>query len=234
MLSTITIGALHISTYWLMLFVGICSMSALMVRRRTRYSLSVSKALLFALLLTVCGITGTKLLYILENWRETVENGLALGGMSFFGAVFLIPPLMVLLGRWFGLRPGQSLDACAPCVAVMIACMRVGCFLNGCCGGWEMTLGDLCFPWPAQAMESIGDFYILSLLLKMEEQDTHPERLYAVFLVGYGILRFFVEFFRDTPKEWLGFSHGQWFSVLGCLIGAAMLLERRNRVKRQN
>ena len=126
MLSTVIIGTLHISTYWTMYVLGGLSMGYLLVRHRDRYSLSVPKALLFTLLLALCGLTGAKLLCFLEN-------GFVWGGVSFFGSVFLIPPLMGLLGLLFGLRPGQSLDACAPCVAVMIAFMRFGCFLNGCC-----------------------------------------------------------------------------------------------------
>lgn len=232
MLPTITIGTLRVSTYWLMFAVGVCSMGALMIRRRGHYNLSILETLLVTLLLAICGVTGTKLLYILENWREVVESGLTLGGMSFFGAVFLIPPLMTVLGRLFGLKPGQSLDACAPCVAVMIACMRFGCFLNGCCGGWEMALKSVRFHWPTQAMESIGDFCILGLLLQMEETAAHPGRRYAVFLVGYGILRFFVEFLRDTPKEWLGLGHGQWFAIAGCLMGGAALLREEKEQSR--
>lgn len=228
MLPTITVGTASISTYWLMFAVGVCAMGVLAVRRRARYGLNVPKALLFTLLLAVCGVAGTKILYILENWREVVKNGLALGGLSFFGAVFLIPLLMPLVGLPLGLKPGQTLDTCAPCVAVMIACMRVGCFLGGCCGGWAVTVGGFRFRWPTQAMESIGDFCILGLLLQMEERDAHPGRRYAVFLVGYGILRFFMEFLRDTPKEWMGLAHGQWFAIAGVLMGgAAFLREKR-------
>lgn len=224
MLPIITIGEVKVSTYWLMFTVGVCSMGALMLRRRETYSLTRVQALLFTLLLTVCGLAGTKLLYILENWRETVENGLTLGGQSFFGAVFLIPVLMALLGRLFSLPPGRSLDACAPCVASMIGFMRMGCFFNGCCGGWEAAVGSVHFHWPTQAVESLGDFCLLGLLLHMEEQERHPGRRYALFLLGYGVLRFFVEFLRDTEKDWLALGHGQWFALAGCLIGAALLL----------
>ena len=224
MLPTVIIGTLHISTYWTMYVLGGLSMGCLLTRHRDRYSLSVPKALLFTLLLALCGLTGAKLLCFLEN-------GFVWGGVSFFGSVFLIPPLMGLLGLLFGLRPGQSLDACAPCVAVMIAFMRFGCFLNGCCGGWEMVLGDFRFFWPTQAMESVGDFCILALLLRMEVQNAHPGNRYAVFMTAYGILRFFVEFLRDTPKEWLGLGHGQWFAVISCLIGGALLLRERKAEK---
>ena len=165
MLPVISLGSVQISMYWLMFVVGVCSMGALALRARGRYGLSVPRALALTLMLTVCGLLGTKLLYILENWRETLENGLTLGGQSFFGAVYLIPLLMPLGGRLLGLSPGRTLDACAPCVASIIGFMRMGCFLNGCCGGWEMTLGSLRFHWPTQIMESLGDFLILGILL---------------------------------------------------------------------
>ncbi|MDO4314222.1 MAG: prolipoprotein diacylglyceryl transferase [Oscillospiraceae bacterium] len=223
MLPTITVRTLHLSTYWLMFAMGVCAMGVLMVRRRKQYDLSVPKALLFTLLVTVFGVTGTKLLYILESWPKFTEDGLTLGGQSFFGAVFLVPALMAVFGRLFALTPGRALDACAPCGAVIVACMRFGCFMNGCCGGWEMTLGNFRFLWPTQAIESMGDFVILGLLLRMEERGTYPGRRYAVFLAAYGVLRFFVEFLRDTAKDWLYLSHGQWFAILGCLIGGASL-----------
>ena len=234
MLPTITVGGLSISTYWLMFAVGVCSMGVLMLKRRGRYGLNGAQALLFTLLLTVCGLAGTKLLYILENWRDTMENGVTLGGQSFFGAVFLIPLLMAPLGRLFAQAPGRSLDACAPCVASIIAFMRVGCFFNGCCGGWLMEVGNLHFHWPTQAIESIGDFFVLGLLLHMEERGSHPGKRYAVFMIGYGLLRFFVEFFRDTPKDWLYLAHGQWFAAAGCLAGAAVLLRGKKNAKGRN
>lgn len=232
MLPTITLGTLRISTYWLMFVMGVCAMGVLMMRRREFYGFRILKALLFTLLLAVCGIAGARLLYILENWQEALEDGLTLGGgVSFFGSVFLIPPLMAALGLLFGLKPGQTLDACAPCVAVMIALIRFGCFLNGCCGGWEAVLGNVRFHWPTQALESMGDFCILALLLRMEEQNAHPGKRYAVFLVGYGILRFFVEFLRNTPKEWLGLGHGHWFAILSVLIGMGILSREKRPQK---
>ena len=124
MLPVISLGSVQISMYWLMFVVGVCAMGALALRARDRYALSVGRALALTVMLTVCGLLGTKLLYILENWRETLENGLTLGGQSFFGAVYLIPLLMPLGGGFWASPPGTpwmrappawhpSLDSCA-------------------------------------------------------------------------------------------------------------------------
>lgn len=223
MLQEIQIGGWSVSTYWLMLLTGAVGMGVCLYKRRKRFLLSGPKCVAFTVLLTVVGFAGAKLLFILENIRQTLENGLSLGGVSFFGSVFLIPMLMPLVGRLFGLRGGPTMDICGPCVAIMIGCMRVGCYLQGCCGGWEACFGDICFVWPTQAIDSIADFAILAWLLQTESEGRGEGKLYPIFMVSYSAMRFFLEFLRDTPKDWLLMSHGQWFSLTAILIGAVWL-----------
>lgn len=122
------------------------------------------------------------------------------------------------------------MDLCGPCVAIMIGCMRVGCFWGGCCGGWKMCIGDVRFNWPTQAMESVGDFAILFGLAQASEEEKYAGKLYPLFLVSYGIMRFFLEFLRDTAKDWLYLSHGQWFSLVAILIGL-IWLRRSHKTK---
>ena len=224
MLPSFYLGTWKIDTYWLMLAVGAFGMFLCVLYRRKYFPLQWGTGVIFTLILTVVGVLGAKLLFVLENLQETLENGLSLGGVSFFGSVFLILMLMPLVGRLFRLRDGQTLDLCAPCVAVMIGCMRVGCFLTGCCGGWEVCVGNWRFRWPTQAMDSIGDFAILLLLMQWEEQGKQKNLLYPWFMVFYSIMRFFIEFLRDTPKDWLFLSHGQWFSLAAVAIGGGMIV----------
>lgn len=228
MLPEITLGSIRIPTYYLMMFCGFLSMGVLMQNRKGSFGSTTLKTVLFTVALMAAGLAGCKLLYILENWRDTLENGLTLGGFSFFGAVFFIPPLMVPVGLLLGLKPLRTLDACAPCVCSMLAIVRVGCFLNGCCGGWEARLGSLAFRWPTQAMESVCDFMILTWLLGAEERG--KGNLYGRFLVSYGVVRFFIEFLRDTPKDWLIFSHGQVFAMISALTGCAFLRKSGKRL----
>lgn len=223
MLPSISIGSLAVSTYWTAMGLGAVSMGVIMLRQRKIYGLSSAKAILLAAVLLICGLSGTKLLYILENWQYTLENGVTPGGLSFFGAVFLVPLLMPLAGKLFGLRAGQTLDACAPCVASILAFTRFGCFLNGCCGGIPAQIGSVFFHWPTQMIESAGDFGIMLFLLARQADTRWHGRLYPAFLVTYGILRFALEFLRDTEKNWMGLGHGQWFAAVGIGIGFAWL-----------
>ena len=137
---------------------------------------------------------------------------------------------MPLVGYLFRLRPNQILDICAPCVAVMIACLRVNCFVSGCCGGWEVCLGTLRFAWPTQIIDSLWDLLIMERMMTREQTVPSNGKLYPMFMVMYSLMRFFLEFLRDTPKNWLMLSHGQWFSLAALIVGGVwlLLLKRRN------
>lgn len=223
MLSKIYFLGITIQTYWLAMFLGFAAMLWLTVHRRKIYGLSNLSAITFTVLVMVFGLVGCKLLYVVENFSEVLKNGVSAGGFSFFGAVFLIPVMMGLLRKLFSLNWRQCTDACAPCVIVMIAVMRFGCLLNGCCGGWMAQLGSVSFRWPTQAFEGIGDVAILMWVLGIEKRENKPGALYPYFLLSYGVLRFFVEFFRDTAKDWLYMSHGQGFSIVAILIAVTVL-----------
>ena len=47
------------------------------------------------------------------------------------------------------------------------------------------------------------------------------------FLLGYGGLRFFIDFFRDYESVLLGLGPGQWFNLAMAATGAVMLLSVR-------
>lgn len=202
-----------------------------LLRRRSRFELRIWQCLAFTLLAVVIAFVGAKLLYNLENWGNGWSSLFYVGGLSLFGSVFLIPVLIPLAGKLLGLRPGQALDICGPCAAVMLGFVRAGCHFSGCCGGWWFRLGARSYRWPTQVMESIGAFAILGLLLQLEEEGKHQGKLYPLFMMLYGGLRFAVEFFRDTDKPWLGLGHGQWFGLTAILIG---ILWMKNIEVKQN
>jgi len=193
--------------YHSFLMLGAVSMLVLTLLRRKKYGFSMFSAVIFPLLLLLCGVTGAKLLYFIESGFASFD------GMSFFGAVYLVMLMMPVIGLMFHLKPVQTLDACAPCVASIIGFMRFGCFCAACCGGVVCSMGKVSFRWPTQLMEGFGDMMILGLLLSLEQRENKKGLLYPIFLVIYGIMRFDIEFLRDTPKTMLGFSEGQWSRV---------------------
>lgn len=233
-ISSINIGTLSIPTYPLMIGIGAIAMLVCIWNRRKRFSLLWWQCILFTFLLTVCGIAGAKLLFILENIREVLESGSSTGGVSFFGSVYLVPLIMPLVGWLFRLKPSQTHDLCAPCIAIMVAFIRIGCLFNGCCGGRVVYTGNYYFSWPTQIMECIGDVLIFLWLLDIEEKGGKEGFLYPLLMLSYSIMRFFIEFLRYSSSKWLYLSNGHWFA-LAAIVAAVLWLRvhKRNCAQRK-
>lgn len=223
-----------IPAWYKMAFVlGGVMVTYLITIRRNRYGISLGKSILVSGVTVLVGYTGAKLMYVLENFAKIREEGFTLtfGGLSLFGAVFLIPMVFLILSPFLGQTWGTIMDLCAPAGAVMFACMRIGCFIKGCCHSPVVWWKDRPVIFPVQLLESSLDLFLLSLLLTMEALEKNEKRRYAVFLIGYGSLRFVLEFLRETPKEYLFFSKGQCWAMVSVVIGCTIFcLERCGRV----
>ncbi len=233
MLPYINIGQIKISTYYTAMLLGYVLMIVLMLPRKKReeYGFSWLKSVGFATTELIFGVIGCKILFVLENITWVKNNGFSLGGFSFYGAVFLLPLIMPLIGKILNLNLRDSLDNSAICIIAMLGTIRIGCFLNGCCGGRVFNIGDFYFTFPTQLIECACDFLILYGLLKCQKKGIAYGFLYPRFLLLYGGARFMIEFLRNTPKDWLYFSHAQWFSAAAIIIGAVCEIIWRKQTK---
>jgi phosphatidylglycerol---prolipoprotein diacylglyceryl transferase len=151
------------------------------------------------------------------------------GGMSFHGGMLGV----VVAELWFAHSRRKPLlqvaDFVAPCVPTGLAAGRVGNFINGELWG---RLSDPALPWgmvfpgsgsdlprhPSQIYQFLLEGMLLFVLLWLYARKEHrPGQVAAVFLVGYGSLRFIAEFFRE-PDNFLGLlalgmSMGQWLCL---------------------
>jgi phosphatidylglycerol---prolipoprotein diacylglyceryl transferase len=127
-------------------------------------------------------------------------------------------------------------DFVAPLVPLAIATGRFGNFINAELWGRPATV-----PWamvfpnvdgvprhPSQLYEFALEGLVLFALLWWFSARPRPRgAVSAAFLIGYGVLRFLVEYTRE-PDQFLGllslgFSMGQWLSAPMVLIGAALM-----------
>lgn len=221
------------SAYSIMLCVGVVAMSVITIMRRKKYDMTIWMAIAFSLTLTVVGVLGCKLLYIAENFETFKEQGLTFGGFSFFGAVFLIPICFLLIAKLFRLRSWQAVDCCAPGVAIMISLMRIGCFIDGCCGAHPIDLFGQQVILPVQLFESAFDFVLLMVLWYLEDTKKAQKFLYPSFMIAYSVMRFGIEFLRDTPKDWLYLSHGQWFCLAAVIFAMIYIVAMRYFEKKE-
>ena len=167
-------------------------------------------------------------LEILAVWR---------GGMSFHGGLIGV----VVAEWWFAHSRKKPLlevaDFVAPCVPTGLACGRVGNFINGELWG---RVCDPALPWgmifpgagplprhPSQIYQFLMEGILLFLSLWFYARKPRKRgQVAAAFLVGYGVLRFIAEYFRE-PDDFLGLlalgmSMGQWLCVPMVLGGAGL------------
>ncbi|MGB3276477.1 MAG: prolipoprotein diacylglyceryl transferase [Castellaniella sp.] len=168
-------------------------------------------------------------LAIFEVWQ---------GGMSFHGG--LIGVILAML--YFARKRGQPLlaigDFIAPLIPLGLAAGRLGNFINGELWGrptdlpWGMVFpgaGDGTPRHPSQLYEmGLEGFALFALVWWFARTPRPTGQVGAVFLMGYGLFRFLVEFTRE-PDDFLGLlagglTMGQILSLPMILIGLALFI----------
>jgi phosphatidylglycerol:prolipoprotein diacylglycerol transferase len=168
-------------------------------------------------------------LEVFEVWK---------GGMAFHGGLLGVIAAMALFARTRGRRWLEVTDLIAPCVPTGLACGRIGNFINGELWG---RAADPSLPWAMVYPQSGSDiprhpsplyqFALEGLLLFVllwlyARKPRATGQVSGAFLVGYGVLRFIAEYFRE-PDGFLGLlalqmSMGQWLCVPMVAAGAAL------------
>lgn len=181
------------------------------------YRIKWYKTLICAILLTIFGTIGTYLLYYVENHR--------IEGVSFYGAVFLVPIVFVAVAKLVRLPYGELMDLCAPAECIMLVVMKTQCALTGCCGGMELSVFGTTFRFPSQYAEMTNGLVILIVLMIMARKKTFKGTLFLWYMVIYGCTRFVLNFFREVQDPFaLGLSAGCFWSVWSVIFGAAGLV----------
>jgi phosphatidylglycerol:prolipoprotein diacylglycerol transferase len=169
------------------------------------------------------------------------------GGMAFHGGLLGVIAAMALFARSRGRQFLDVTDLIAPCVPTGLASGRIGNFINGELPG---RVADPGLPWGMiypnagplpRHPSSLYQFALEGLLLFVvlwiyARKPRGLGQVSGAFLVGYGVLRFTAEYFRE-PDDFLGFlalglSMGQWLCVPMILGGVAVWLWGRGRSPR--
>lgn len=200
------------------LAVGTIAMAAVMLLpRRWRAGLPMWKTLLSAAVLTVLGVLGAKLMFLIESgfWA----------GTSFYGAVFFPPLFMVLLALLLRVPPLTLLDLCAPAECVMLAILKMQCAVNGCCVGILLTItaDGTYIRFPSQIIELLNALVLMAILLRLIRKGTWQGRIYPIYMLLYGITRFILNLLRDTKPFLLGLPAGNFWSLVAIVIALIWL-----------
>ncbi len=170
------------------------------------------------------------------------------GGMAFHGGFLGVLAAMWWVGRKHGKAWLDVIDFIAPLVPLGLAFGRLGNFINGELWGRVTDVGA---PWatifpqapdrlprhPSQLYQfALEGLALFVLLWWFAAQPRRRGAVAGVFLVGYGLCRFAVEFARE-PDSFLGLlsfnlSMGQWLSIPMLAAGAFLLVYSGREVRK--
>ncbi|MBF0359296.1 MAG: prolipoprotein diacylglyceryl transferase [Magnetococcales bacterium] len=158
------------------------------------------------------------------------------GGMSFHGGLLGVIISCCVFARRNKITCSLLVDLLVPIVPLGLLLGRIGNFINGELWGrvtdvsWGMVFpGAGYLPrHPSQLYEAFLEGVVLFILLwSLAGKPRPPGYLLGVFILGYGLCRFVVEFFREPDSHMgllsLGMSMGQWLSLPMLIVGVALL-----------
>lgn len=166
------------------------------------------------------------------------------GGMSFHGGMLGVFTAIYLFARKNKTNFFAISDFIAPFVPVCLFFGRIGNFINGELWGrfcsqtlpWGMVFpesGSMMPRHPSQIYESLTEGLLLFIiLLAYSGFSKQPRKLgqtSGVFMIGYGIARFCLEFFREPDSfatgivQSTGLSLGQFYSLPMVVAGLVIL-----------
>jgi phosphatidylglycerol:prolipoprotein diacylglycerol transferase len=246
----VSVGPLAIRWYSLMYVVGYVLGYRLVLKRMESGRSSLTRADLDNLIwyLVVGMLVGARLIYVTVYGRgEYAAHPLEVfalwqGGLSFHGAILGMTVAIILFARRFGFPVLAITDVVALCGTPGLFFGRIGNFING-----ELYGRPTSVPWamifpsdplhvprhPSQLYEAFAEGLILSGLLwwvdgfARKRGYDRPGLITALFLVGYAVIRFSLEFTR-APDAQLGLvvgplSMGQLLSLIMLLVGVGLL-----------
>jgi phosphatidylglycerol---prolipoprotein diacylglyceryl transferase len=186
-----------------------------------------------------CALLGAKLAVLFgdalwplkefHDWGALLGGGRSLAGallLGFLGAEAAKPLLN------YDIPPNDRFAIILP---FSIGLGRIGCLIVGCCRGvpfdgpWAITYADGIPRHPAAAYEMLFHWAMGFALIAFWRRQILFGRLFAFYLVCYGVFRFLTEFVRETPKAYGDLSAYQIMSVLMILSGTIAIVARTIR-----
>ncbi len=248
-----TVAGIPVVWYTLAYILGIFLATLFFVSLARRRGLFMTEDATIELIVSVLWgvIIGARLGYVIlygdasywqEPWRIISPYDFTLGewvgirGLSFHGGLIGGAFGLWRFSREAGRNFWQFADVLAQAVPVALCFGRIGNFLNHEIMGrvttasWGMQLvpGEGLLRHPVTLYEALGEgvglFFFLILANRL---GARPGTIAALFLIGYGAVRFLLEFFRQADVIMtLGLTLGQALSAAMALFGALILFSR--------
>jgi phosphatidylglycerol:prolipoprotein diacylglycerol transferase len=248
----VRIGPFAIYTYGLMMMLAFFVGILVAVKRGEKAGLKSGIIWDLSLWILFSSLAGARILYVLThlkefqgNWLSTINpiqpsGNFGIAGMDLLGGIALGAAASIWFMRRKKLNLWKIADVVAPSLALGISLGRIGCFANGCCYGVPTHSGlGMIFPpdspagsefpgipvLPTQLFEAIWAIALFAGLQWLERWKKFPGYTFSLFLIGYGIWRFFIDMLREyVPSEFLVHTSAIYLTVYQVLAFVMLMV----------
>lgn len=256
------IGPIPVYSYGLMLGIAFLIGSTLFAKELKRMKIEENIGINITFIAIICGIVGSKIFYIIEEWNFgsehplsyylTSDNLFSPAGLTFYGGVILSFIVIYFYCRKKKVSMLRIFDAMAPGATIAYGIARIGCHLSGdgCYGTdvngtfWEFLgysyskgivatkAGELVHPTSLYELS----FAVIAfyILWSLRKKMKYNGQLFYIYIILTGIPRLLVEYIRLNPRIIFGLSQAQIISIIMILAGAIMLYINKNKVNAEN
>ena len=241
-----TIGNIKIEWYSILIVLGAIIAILMIIKEAKRYNYQADFTFNLCFWTIIVGIIGARIYYVLFNLDlysnfldifKIWEGGLAIHGGIIFGLI-----TCVLYCKKYQVRIIRFLDFITPALLLAQAIGRWGNFFNQEAHGAATTLGhlqDLHIPnFIIEGMNIGGIYYeptflyesllcligVILILIVRRLKITKVGQPTAIYLMWYGLIRFFIEYMRTDSLMLGGFKMAQLVSVIMIIIGVIIIM----------
>lgn len=248
----------YFTLYTFGLFLAAAYLAALLwlMRGARREGIDADKAASLGLWAVVGAILGAKAMMVLRTLPDYLANPAEFWSLAtiqsagdFYGGFI---GALIVAALFFARHPEidrwRMADVCAPAIALGQGIGRIGCFMAGDDYGsptglpWAVVFRDpeaaaiggtpLGVPLhPVQLYESLACFGLFFFLVRLVARKRFPGQIILAYAMGYGVLRFLLEFVRGDADRGFVFggilSISQFIALAVLLTGGALYLRRR-------
>ena len=249
-----TIGKFDIRWYSLFILVAFVLAYYLVVKETSRFRISRDFIFNIAFWIFIFGVIGARTWYVLFNIEDYTTNPLNIfkiweGGLAIHGGIVAGLLVIFYFCRRYKFRFIRLTDFIAPALLIAQAIGRWGNFFNAEAYGLKTTaetLSKYFIPdFIIKGMTINGDVYtptflfeslacfVLFILIVLVRRSKYLKvgSLTAFYLIGYGIIRFLIEFERLDALKVGGIRVAQVISAIFFTIGLSILVSNSKKSK---
>jgi prolipoprotein diacylglyceryl transferase len=244
--NSIDIGPLSLNIYGLCIALGVVAAVWLFGRRLEERGVGTrDDASAIGVVAVLAGVIGARLYHVVTDWDRFDDNLAAIpkiweGGLGIPGGLLFGIPVGLWMGKRHGISIAMTATCAAPAIPLAQAIGRWGNYFNQ-----ELYGRSTDLPWaleidaehllpgyavgttfhPTFLYESLWSLGLVFVLLWIDRRFRPPDgQLMVMYLIGYGIGRFWVEGLRiDAADELGGLRWNQWVALAAVVGGFAAL-----------